>query len=189
MKLRYISRLVIIFTIVLITSACSLIESNDIENQIMEKVPFPQSTNILHTENYKDGTIILYEDKSGFRADFFLVKDDYFVGGGNADGNPKDGFAWTMRNDPNIALVLFAGVITDEKIKEVIVKQKTLERKAEIIDINDGKRIWFATFDVLEKADDGKPDPLKIEAYDNEGNIYWKDGIYEDGLFRGRTNK
>ncbi|WP_394190668.1 hypothetical protein [Paenisporosarcina quisquiliarum] len=187
MKLRYLSILVIIISIVLITSACNLKDSDNVENQIMKKVPFPQSTNILHTENYKDGTIILYEDQTGFRADFFSIKDDYFSGGGNANGNPKDGFNWTMRNSPKIPLVLFAGVITDEEIKEVIVKQKTLKRNAKIIEINEGKRIWFTTFDVLEKADNGKSDPLKIEAYDNEGNMYWKDGIYEEGYFYGRT--
>ena len=189
MKFKYISILVIIISIVLITSACTLKESDDIEKQIMKKVPFPQSTIILHTEKFNEGEVILYEDESGFRAAFFSAKDDYILSSSNAEVNPKDGFTWTMGNDPNVPFVLFSGVITDEKIEEVVVKQKTLGRKAKIIETNEGKRIWYATFDVLEKADIGKPDPLKIEAYDNEGNIYWKDGVYEEGLFRGKTNK
>lgn len=91
-----------------------------------------------------------------------------------------------MINNPDMAI--FAGIITDEKITEVIVKQRTVEHTAKIIDINDGKRYWFTTFDELEEPLNGEADPLKIEAYDNEGNIYWKSGVYEDGLFEGRTN-
>jgi len=187
LKFKYIGLLVIIISIILITSACSVEKNNDIENLIMKKVQFPQSTVIFHTEKFKDGEILLYEDQFGYRAAFFSVKDDYFSSSSNAEVNPKDGFTWTMVNDPNVPVVVFSGVITDDKIEEVIVKQKTLERKAKIIEIKERKRIWFATFEVLEKADNGKPDPLKIEAYDNEGNIYWKDGVYEEGFFRGRT--
>jgi len=188
LKSKYIS-VSIIITIVLIISACTLKESEVIETQIMDKVPFPQSTIIWHTEKFNDGEIILYEDKSGFRAAFFSAKDDYFFGTGNAEVNPKDGFTWAMIHDPTAPFVLFSGVITDERIEEVVVKQITLEKKAKIIETNEGKTIWYATFDVLENADSGKPDPLKIEAYDSEGNIYWKDGYYEEGFFRGKTNK
>lgn len=53
---------------------------------------------------------------------------------------------------------------------------------------NDGKRYWFTTFDVLEESVNGEGDPLKIEAFDKKGNLYWKSGVYEDGLFQGRTN-
>lgn len=158
------------------------------DEKIMENVVYPQSTVIIYKENFKNGVIVLYKDKTGFRSDFFILKENYFVHGGNAELNPEDGLSWTMRNDPHIPIALFGGVITDEMIEKVIVKQRTVEQKAKIIDINDGKRYWFAIFDVLEEPLNGEADPLKIEAYDKEGNLYWKSGVYEDGLFEGRAN-
>jgi hypothetical protein len=35
--------------------------------------------------------------------------------------------------------------------------------------------VWYVTFDVLEKEN---PDPLKIEASSDTGEILWKDGVY-----------
>lgn len=62
-----------------------------------------------------------------------------------------------------------------------------MEQKAIIIETDDGKRVWFAAFDILEESDNGQPDPLKIEAYYKEGQLCWKDGVYEDGYYRGKT--
>lgn len=175
-----------LFISLLIISACSLNESNNVEEQFLKRVAHPQSTKILHIENHVNGKIYLYEDKSGFRASFYKEKEDYFQSTSNAEANPEDGFSWTMANNPD--LVLFAGVITDEQIEKVIVKQRTFEQMAKIINIIDGKRYWFTTFDVLEESVNGEGDPLKIEAFDKEGNLYWKSGVYKDGLFQGRTN-
>lgn len=181
-----IFKMVILFIFIMITGACSVNKQTNVEEQIMERVPFPKSTNILHIEDHKDGKMILYKDKIGFRAFFYIEKDDYFQGTANAELNPQDGFDWTMTNNPDMAI--FAGIITDEKITKVIVKQRTVEHIAKIIDINDDKRYWFTTFDELEKPLNGEADPLKIEAYDKEGNLYWKSGVYEDGAYEGRTN-
>lgn len=182
-------KLKIILFVLLLTSACSFYETTkSVDEKILESVVDPQSTKIIYKENFKNGVIVLYQDKTGFRSDFFILKENYSVNGGNAKLNPEDGLSWTMRNDPHIPIVLFGGVITDEMIEKVIVKQRTVEQIAKIIDINDGKRYWFAVFDILEESLNGEADPLKIEAYDKEGNLYWKSGIYEDGLFEGRTN-
>ncbi len=68
------------------------------------------------------------------------------------------------------------------------VKQRTIEQEAKIIDIPEDERYWFTTFDVLEESQNGEPDPLKIEAFDISGELYWKSGVYEGGMFEGRTN-
>ena len=93
-----------------------------------------------------------------------------------------------MNNDPSIPLAMFAGVIVNDKIEQVIVKQKTLEKEAKIIETDEGMRVWFTIFDILEEQDSGEPDPLKVEALDGNGNILWKDSIYDDGAFSGKTN-
>ncbi|WP_217226542.1 hypothetical protein [Desertibacillus haloalkaliphilus] len=186
MKPKTIFKLVILSFCIVMIGACSANEKPTVEEQVMKRVPFPKSTNILHIEDHRDGKIILYKDETGFRSSYYIEKDDYFQSTSNAQLNPEDGFEWTMDNNPNLAM--FSGVITDKNIKEVIVKQRTVEQQAKIIDINDGKRYWFTTFDELEDPLNGEPDPLKIEAYDKEGNLYWKSGVYEDGLFEGNTN-
>jgi hypothetical protein len=177
--------MVILLLFIMITGACSVNETN-IEEQFLKRVPFPNSTIILHIEDHNGGKIILYKDKSGFRAAFYKEKADFIQSTGNAELNPQDGFEWTMSNTPGMAL--FAGVISDEAIIKVIVKQRTIEQQAKIISINNSERYWFATFDVLEKSLNGEGDPLKIEAYDKEGSLYWKSGIYEGSLYEGRTD-
>ncbi|KEF37113.1 hypothetical protein M670_03706 [Schinkia azotoformans MEV2011] len=182
-------KLKVILFVMLLTSACSFnATTNSVDEKIMENVAYPQSTEIIYKENFKNGIIVLYQDRTGFRSDFFIIKENYFVKGGNAELNPEGGLSWTMRNDPHIPIVLFGGVITDEKIEEIIVKQRTVEQKARIIDTDYGKRYWFATFEVLEESLHGEGDPLKIEAYDDKGNLYWKSGVYDEGLYEGRTN-
>lgn len=151
----------------------------------MKLVPFPQSTNILYIEEHKGGKMILYIDKSGFRGAFYEEELDYFQDTTNAELTPQDGFDWTMDNNTHMAI--FAGVITDEKIKTVIVKQRTIEQQAKIIDIPEGERYWFTTFEGLEETQKGEPDPLKIEAYDMDGELYWISGVYDGGAYEGRT--
>lgn len=116
MKLKYSNISIIALTIILLLSACTPQE----EKQFLNKVPYPDSTKVLHKESYKDGTIILYKDKTGFRAGYYVEKKDYLVDSGNIELNPKDGFTWGMNHDPQVPLVLFAGVITDEQIADLL---------------------------------------------------------------------
>src|SRR5690606_1910988 len=99
--------------------------------------------------------------------------------------NPDDGFDWVMNNNPTVPITLFGGTITNDEITTVVVKQKTMEKEATIIKTDDGLRYWFLTFNTLEDSDPGEPDPLKIEAFDKNGNVLWKDGVYEDGYYSG----
>lgn len=177
-------KFVLLFTIILIIAACSN-KTIKITNEFLEKVPYPKSTEIIYEENVKDGEIILYKDQTGFRIAFRSDKTGDWIQSSNAELKPKDGFDWTMNNDPTIPIVMFAGVITTEKIKQVIVKQRTVENEAKIIENEEGLRFWFTTFDTLEESYSGEPDPLKIEAFDSNGNLFWKEGVYEDGAFRG----
>lgn len=175
---------IMIFILGLLMVGCSF---NEMES-FKENVPYPKSTEILYKEELENGTIILYKDESGFRHAFISKKFKVVNNSGNSELNPKDGFDWTMNNDPNIPIVTFAGVITNDQITGVRVKQKTLEKRAKVIEIDKGLDIWFTYFDILEEPDLRKPDPLKIEALSNNSEVLWKDGVYEDGFFHGLTN-
>jgi hypothetical protein len=116
-----------------------------------------------------------------------LSKTEYWNASSNSELNPSDGFTWGMTNDPNIPIATFAGVITNDEIQKVIVRQKNLDKQAKIVTTKQG-RFWFTYFDNLEEAA-SQSDTLKIEAFTSEGNILWKDGIYDGKLYRGETQK
>lgn len=172
---------IMIFILGLLMVGCS---SNTTE-KFLDNVSYPKSTEILYKEEIENGTIILYKDESGFRHAFISDKLKSINYSGNGELNPKDGFDFTMNNDPKIPIVTFAGVITNDEITDVLVKQKTVEKKAKVIEIDKDLIIWFTYFDILEKPDPGKPDPLRIEALSSSREVLWKDGVYEDGFFHG----
>ncbi|MGG0177570.1 hypothetical protein [Gottfriedia acidiceleris] len=170
-------KLFILFLCLILVS-CSAKTVTPSSHKFINHVPFPKSTTLLYKEKIDEGTIYLYKDKSGFHHAFSSNDLNIWFNSGNAEVRPKEGFDWTMNNDPKVPNVTFAGVITRDDIISVIVKQKTMEKEAKIINTKQGIRVWFATFKFLEDADKGKPDPLKIEAYSREGKLVWKDGVY-----------
>ncbi len=98
LKPKTFFKLVILLSSILTIVACSANEDPTVEEQVMKRVPFPKSTNILHIEDHRDGKVILYNDETGFRAGYYIEKDDYFQSTANAHLNPEDGFDWTMDN-------------------------------------------------------------------------------------------
>ncbi|WNR44417.1 hypothetical protein [Paenibacillus roseipurpureus] len=177
-RISFIIFLMIIFT------GCSNSSEDNIE-KLLEKTPFPNSFEVLYQEKVDNGLIVLFKDESGFRHAFFSNKTEYWNISGNADLNPKDGFVWGMTNDPKIPKLTFAGVITDDNIQNVMVRQKTLNQQARMVSTDKG-RFWFTIFDNLEEAA-GQSDPLKIEAISAGGDIVWKDGVYNGKYYHGKT--
>lgn len=130
---------------------------------------------VFHQEELGKGTIVLYKDNAGFRHAFFSNKLKAWNVGGNADMNNKAGVAWTMYNDEKTPIVTFAGFITNNQVKNILVRQKTLVKNAKVIKVDQDLSVWFVDFDILEY---GLPDPLKIEGLSDKGEILWKDGVY-----------
>jgi hypothetical protein len=174
-------KLIYAFALILLMSGCSVGSEEDYK----KNVPYPESTEIIYKEYIDKGSIVIYKDESGFRHAFISKKFKSWSSSGNAELNPEDGFTWTMNNNPVIRIVTFAGLVTDDKISEVVVRQKTLENKVKVIEADNGMKIWFTYFDKLEESDSGEGAPLKIEALSSDGEILWKDGIYEGKFFHG----
>ena len=167
----------LLFSIMLLLiTACS-----NTPKEFLDSVPYPESTKILYEQLKDDYKIVLYQDETGFRVGYNKLAGKYWTHTGNSEINPDDGFAWGMHNNPTIPVTLFGGIITNEQITSVLVKQKTMEKEATVIETDEGLRCWFVTFDSLESS-------LRIEAFDSNGNVLWKDGLYEDGYFSGMTS-
>lgn len=175
----------IIIIVIIIITGCSVLNEDEL-NKLIEKTQ-SGTFELLYQEDVEKGMIVLYKDESGFRHAFFSNKKEYWNTSGNAELNPKDGFTWGMTNDPNIPILTFAGLINDDEIQNVMVRQNTLNQQAKIISTEQG-RYWFTYFDYLEEAP-GQPDPLKIEALSGDGEIVWKDGVYDGELYRGKVKK
>ncbi len=153
--------------------------SNNTEQIATEQFPHPESTEILYEEEIERGKIILYKDETGFRHAFVSEGDSInWINSGNAELNPEDGCTWTMINDVKTPIFTVAGVITNNEITDVVVKQKTIEKAGNIIQTEEGLTLWYTYFDILVEPNPGEPDPLKIEALSKEGDILWKDGVY-----------
>ncbi|MEK4131171.1 hypothetical protein NYE67_16135 [Solibacillus sp. FSL W8-0474] len=172
-------KLLLISILLPLLTACSITSSNNTD-EFLESVPYPNSTEILDKQQKDDYEVVFYKDETGFRIGYKKLDYEYWTNTSNGEINPEDGFDWVMINNPKIPITLFGGIITNEQITTVLVKQKTIEKEATIVETNEGFRGWFVTFDSLENANPGEPDPLKIEAFDTNGNILWKDGVYED---------
>lgn len=172
--------------LLLLQTACSNTSSST--EDFLESVPYPKSTKILDKQQKDDYEVVFYKDESGFRIAYKKLVDEYWTNTGNGEINPDDGLDWVMINNPKVPVTLFGGIITNEQITTVLVKQKTIEKEATIVMTDEGLRCWFVTFDSLEDADPGEPDPLKVEAFDNDGNVLWKDGVYEVGYIGEISN-
>ncbi|MFK4170131.1 hypothetical protein ACI2LM_28195 [Paenibacillus lautus] len=178
-----VKRISLLILLMAFITGCS-VSTEDKIDKLLEKTPYPKTFELLYQEEVENGMIVLYKDESGFRHAYFSNKTKYWNISGNAELNPIDGFTWGMTNDPNIPKLTFAGLITDDEIQNVNVRQTTLNQQAQIVSTDQG-RFWFTYFDYLEESSDH----LKIEALAGNGDIVWKDGVYDGKYYHGRTKK
>lgn len=175
-------KILALFTLLLLT-AC-----NPVKEDFLKSVPNPDDAHYLHEIQREKADIVLYQDNDGLHLAYKKYAGKEWMFTSSLDFDMQDGFSWTMNNMPPLRVVLFAGLITDDEMTKVVVKQKTLQKEATIFQTDDGQRVWFATFDTLEDGDKNGPDPLKIEVLNDSDKLLWKSGIYEDGLYEGKVN-
>ena len=156
-------------------------------DDFMKITSYPASTEILYTTEQDNNFIVFYKDIKGFHIGYKLEQVDYWSFTGNGEMTPTDGFEWVMNNNPTIPHVMIGGIITDASITQVVVKQRKEQQEATIINRGDYK-LWFTQFDELESVDPAAlGDSLKIEAYNADGTLVWRFGIYENELKSGRV--
>lgn len=180
-------RISLTFIIILLLSGCSW-STKEKMDMLLERIETPDSFELLYQKEVDGGMLVIYKDNTGLRHAFYSNSKGVWNISSNSELNPSDGFAWDMTNDPDIPKATFAGIITNNQIEKVIVRQEKSEKLAEIVKTEQG-RIWFTYFDQLEKGTNGHAYPLKIEALSSEGNIIWKEGVYAGEYYRGETKQ
>ncbi|MCQ6564076.1 hypothetical protein [Paenibacillus mendelii] len=163
--MRKIFFIIIALSVILtMASGCS---KND--TFIIEKIQkaFPnnvQNDEIYHTEIIKDGLLVFYKSNEGLGAGFIRQKSEnweWVTGTGYPRLNPDNGLSAMYSNMDAIPLYFSYGVITDPNIFEV----QSSDNRAKIIQVADGTRIWFITYENLL----GSPLPAII-GISKEGN-------------------
>jgi len=181
---KLVKRIFLIIIMIGQVAGCSFSDEDKIE-KLFEKAGKPESFELLYQDEIDHGLFVLYIDDSGLNHAIYSDKMKYWNVSGNSDLDPKDGFNWGMTNDPHIPIATFAGVITNDEIKKVVVRLETLVNEAVVITTTQG-RFWYTYFDDSIESIKG----LKIEALSGDGDIIWKDGVYDgEHRYRGNTVK
>ncbi|MGM9988968.1 MAG: hypothetical protein ACI35O_17305, partial [Bacillaceae bacterium] len=135
----------------------------------MDYVPHPKSTVLLHQQKIKNGTLYVYKDETGLRQMF--ISNDLKVNNNsaNVELKPKEGISWGMLDNQKVSIVSLAGMVTNEDIQSVVVKQGAEEKQATIVETQEG-RMWSTYFeDTLE--------PFKTEARSSDGRLIWENPV------------
>ncbi|SFS67649.1 hypothetical protein [Paenibacillus sp. BC26] len=161
------NKFIMVISLVVILSVLSGCSKND--SILIDKIQqaFPnhvQNDEVYHTEINKNGLLVFYRHNEGLGVGFIKPKSEnweWVDGTGYSRLNPDDGLSAIYSNMDTIPLYFSYGVITDPNI--YVVHSSGI--KAKIIQVPDGTRIWYITYENLI----GSPLP-SIIGESKEGN-------------------
>ncbi|WP_156292112.1 hypothetical protein [Oceanobacillus salinisoli] len=121
--------------------------------EIIDYLPFPESTKILFKDYGEASYIMLYQDETWNN----LVK---------WHGDPEHYY--------------LGGVITDSHMKQVHVWLNEHVYEATIVPVNNDYFVWYSIFEYESKSTSANRDMIKMEAMDEDGNILWEEAFEAD---------
>lgn len=138
--------IVVITMISFVISGCTKNDASIIE-KIQKEFPSDfQNEAILHAETMGNGLLVFFRSNKGLGTGFFKQQTDHWewvTGSGYASLNPDNGLSVHHSNREEISSYLSYGIITNPDIFEI----KSSEKKAKMIQIPDGTRIWFISYE------------------------------------------
>ncbi|CAM4507172.1 hypothetical protein FHS16_005768 [Paenibacillus endophyticus] len=137
-----------LFVFLILVSGCSKNETSIMEKIRKEFPDYVQSDEVYHAEMIKNGLLVFYKSNEGLGAAFIRQKSEdweWVTGTGYTRLNPDEGLSALYANMDSVYLNFSYGVITDSHISEV----QSSGNKAKIVQVADGTRIWFITYDNL----------------------------------------
>lgn len=88
------------------------------DGQFLEAVPYPDSTEILNKLEIDEGMLYFYKDETGFRYSLISNDGNIRLNSDALELDPKMGVNWSINEDPNLSIIILAGVISNKKIQE-----------------------------------------------------------------------
>ena len=148
------------------------------DGQFLEAVPYPDSTEILYKEEADGMMLYFYKDETGFRHSVISSNGNIMLNSDAVELDPKDGMNFTIHDAPELHIIILAGVISNEKIQTISLKQNGIENYGMIIEPKKGSRIWYVIFERTDLNFHMSKEPFKIEGLSDEGNVLWEDEVF-----------
>ena len=128
---------------VMFAAGCTSVQ----DDQFLSAVPYPDSTEILYKQEIDEGILYFYKDETGFRHSLVSYDGNVYVNSDALELNPKMGADWSINEDPHLNIMILAGVISNEKIQTISIKQNRFEHLGVIVEPKKGPKVWFAMFE------------------------------------------
>ncbi|MFA9557103.1 hypothetical protein ACERII_07360 [Evansella sp. AB-rgal1] len=143
-------------------------------------------TNVIFSQTLEHEYVIFFEDKSEnsptlYNLLVFTRGDRYGIQFHLTELTPPSGMNVAFGYDLNE----FAGTVTNNDIETVTVTQGELKQSARIVKVKDNLRLWIAIFNKEEDSVSLSMDSIKVEGFNAEGDLIWKEGHFDGGWHSG----
>lgn len=175
---KFILVYISIFLILVSTGCQELDLSNEEIKDIIDNEYSTQVERILHSALVDSKIIVFYEATDGLRHCIIGMHNKEWVilgGSSNTPLSSEDGITWGMENDDILNILVYSGIITDDRITHINVAQNSQSQSATIVNSN-GIRLWYVVFDHHERPKKSEPNILKIEGTTSDNELLFTGG-------------
>ena len=180
--MRKMILLCLMFFVMFATGCTSAQDAQD--DQFWGAILYPDSTELLHKENIDEGILYFYEDGTGFHHLLVAYDGNVYVNNTPPKLAPKKCVqSLSINDDPRLNIIILAGVISNEKIQQITLKEDGYGSNFGVIyEPNSGMfddpekrlKIWNIMF---EKGYTPK-EPFKIKGFSNKGEVLCEDEVF-----------
>ncbi|WP_147536156.1 hypothetical protein [Bacillus marasmi] len=165
--------------IVMYAAGCTSNDDHSAQDgQFLRTVPYPDSTEILNKLEIDEGMLYFYKDETGIRHSFVSNDGNIRLNSDVMELDSIKGVNWAINEDPNLSIIILAGVISNKEIQEISLKQNGIENDGIIMEPKKELRFWYAIFDRVVGNGVVSEEPFKIEGLSDEGKVLWEDEVF-----------
>ena len=78
----------------------------------------------------------------------------------------------------DLNIIILAGVISNEKVQEISLKQNGIENFGMIVETKKGITVWYAIFDRVYDNRTISNEPFKLQGLSDKGEVLWEDEVF-----------
>ena len=146
-------------------------------DSLMEAVPYPDSTEILDKLDIDEGRLYFYKDETGFRHSIVSNDSNITLNSETVELAPKAGVNWTLNDAAELNIIILAGVISNEKVQEISLKQNGIEHFGMIVETKKGVTVWYTIFDRAYDHRTISNELFKLQGLSDNGEVLWEDEV------------
>ena len=172
--MRKMILLCLMFFVMFATGCTSAQDAQD--DQFWGAIPYPDSTELLYKEKIDEGILYFYQDETGFRHSLVSYDGNVYVNNNAPKLAPKKCVhSLSINEDPRLNIIILAGVISNEKIQQITLKQEGYGANFGVIyEPKRGLKIW----NVMFEKDYTPQEPFKIKGFSYKGEVLCEDEVF-----------